>query len=147
MGLYKSLLEVVSYQRAITYIQNSKYKGFNKITKLSGRYELNSNFSYELHLEKLQSSDFVTSFPRESYLKHLVEITHYYHSVLWSGDFEKIKEMVLAVKKELTAAARMGIVMDLEHAMFSSLQDYDVCEIETLGVFGSPSMPGGKFEC
>jgi len=147
IGLYKSHLEVLCYERAMVYIQKSRFKKFRKITKLSGRYELNSNYSHAVHVEKLESSDFVTSTAQESYLKHLDEITSYYQTVLWSGDLKKFEEVIREIKSMLITAAEAGIVIDLEHAMYSSLQAYKVFEIKTLGVSGSPSMTAGKFEC
>ena len=97
-------------------------------------------------MEGLESADFVTSIARESYLKHLDKITSYYNTVLWSGDLKKLEEVIREIKNLLITATEARIVIDLEHAMWSSLRAYKVLEIKTLVVSGSPSMTAGKFE-
>jgi len=140
LGLYKSQLEVISYSHGIRYISDSKFSRVNTLTKLSARYSLNSNFNLGKHIRFLESNDFLTSYPLETYLKNKIEYPLYCQSVLWSGNIEKVSEIIVLLKQKLHTAASNGDLLDLEHALYSSMRGYQVHEIDKLGVQGNASM-------
>ncbi|MCX6131976.1 MAG: hypothetical protein NTX25_23335 [Proteobacteria bacterium] len=146
LGLYKSILEVLSYQSGIKYILNSKFSNSKSITKISARYVLNLDYDLNDHLELLETYDFLTSCNLETYLLDKIRNPLYCQSVLWSGNIEKVSDLVLSIRKELDTAAISGMVLDLEHALFSSLRGSRVHELRKLGVEGNASMTNERIE-
>jgi hypothetical protein len=146
LGLYKSMLEVLCYEKAISKINQSWSRKFRYLFKLSGRYELTESFVLDDYLDKLQSCEFIFAAPKKTYLTKIgIEYPFYYSTVLWSGRIESqfvLEKVIGNCKLVLERCRDDNTIIDLEHVMFASTRSHLVAELDCLGVKGDISTNG-----
>jgi len=115
-------------------------KRYKRVFKISGRYQLNENFSRESHLS--QSGKIIISGERQSQFDPKITggATRQYMSRLWSFDSslsEEIADTYKAMFEDMKTRLAEGGYIDIEHLLYKHLRKEIVVNFSPIGIEGS----------
>jgi hypothetical protein len=114
----------------------------NRIYKLSGRYQLNENFDYNLRPENsFVFKKSVKSWMSEEQCK-FTGVDRVYDTRLWHMDFKLIDTFYDSLMYIFNDSYTLGI--DVEHSFYKHLHKYNVTEVDVIGVQGNKA-PNGEY--
>jgi hypothetical protein len=145
-GLYKSILEILCYEKAILKTKRTWRSQFGYLFKLSARYELTDSFVPAKYLDKLEIHDFVFATPKKTYLNgNSLDYPFYYSTVLWCCKFDSefvLKTVFENCRLGLAGFLKNNLIIDLEHVMYAATRTCRVAELDVLGIKGDISTNG-----
>jgi pentose-5-phosphate-3-epimerase len=136
IGLSKSIMELICYERAIGFIKSNWVTNLSTVIKISGRYAFAANFDIEQIYSLLSKVDFVVMRSSETYLNNRVFFPKYTRTVAWFANIKEIESLITLSKTYLIAAIETKQILDLEHAFFRASTNFKVAEIDNLFVSG-----------
>jgi hypothetical protein len=150
-SVIKSLLEIVVFDNYFNFIyKNKEYLKYNRIFKISGRYKLNSNFDYFLHLNKknkvLFSNPCISQYSYNISFKNKLPFLQYM-SRLWSFDSNILSDICVIynnMKKDIFEMIQNKDHGDIEHFLYKNLNKNLVFCVDKIGVEGFVAS-SGKF--
>jgi len=137
--IVKNLIEIMIFGNFFEENKNELRKNYKRIFKVSGRYVLNDNFDYDMHMNArgkivvrgLYTSQFPSSVTRNLNLQYM--------SRLWSFDSSFIffiAEMYKEMYKHMIDALNSGGYVDIEHLLCFYLDPQHTCIVNKIGIEG-----------
>lgn len=135
----KSASEISCFNRALSLVEESGLlDDIDRIHKISGRYQLNSNFNpyiYEVEKNKI----IVAQKKPSQYKDNWCDIQFQYMSRLWSWPNKYhgyIKEFYQTAINEIVERAKEQKFADIEHLMYKHLDPKKILEVQKIGIEG-----------
>lgn len=143
--IIKSMLEILMF---LDFLETYNFSSYDRVFKLSGRYELNENFDYDFHINSKNkvvilspkfSAGFYSSNPSTSLMQYMTRCWSFDTSLLnlIIKTYEKMKTDIL----KLMRGKGQG---DIEHLLFKHMNKNFVQTINVMGVSG-PYAPSGEW--
>jgi hypothetical protein len=134
--IVKNVIEVLMYK---SYYDSVKKFHYNRVFKISGRYQLNANFNVDFHNAAVGKitirSPFKSQFPPEV----TGGVTLQYMSRLWSFDsnlLPYIQDLYGRILELMSFRQQNGYI-DIEHSLYALLDKNLVVETPLIGVEGN----------
>lgn len=142
VSLVKSPNEAMLLYKALSKI--SDIKPHHRIFKISGRYQLTSDFDITQHrrqasITMLRRQQAVTYYNPQNQQRYPLLTPWQYKTRLYSfsADLRGIMlDKYESIMQYFFAIYNWGIFNDIEHAIFAALSDVDVHEVDVIGVTG-----------
>jgi hypothetical protein len=140
--IVKNMIEVVMYASFFDLMLTGKAKlpAYRRIFKLSGRYILNNDFDYNMHM----SADGMIVIRGPFASQFRPEITGgvglQYMSRLWSFDarlLQYVRDKYIEMFNHMNARLRSGGYIDIEHLLFYHLDANMIQNPKAIGVEGN----------
>lgn len=136
-----SLGESLSFKLFLDWFLQQNIHG-KRIYKISGRYQLNDNFSPGLeHTDSFVFKKSVDSWMNDEQ-KRAAGTSKLYDCRLWHMDYSLLKTFSDELITIINDCSQLGI--DLEHSFYKNLHKYKVVELEKIGVCGNLA-PNGEY--
>lgn len=143
----KSMLEIMMINDYLKTIEIEKYA---RIFKISGRYKLNNNFSYNLHTNcKNKIVILKPNISPNLYMFDNSPSIFFYNTRCWSFDIsliDEIKKVFENMKKDILYVSETKKQGDIEHLLYKHLNKKMVKNVEIMGVEGNWSPEGIRIE-
>jgi hypothetical protein len=144
--IVKNLTEILCFGETLPLIE--QYVGnCDRIFKVSGRYLLNENFlpnAYDAYPDKMVFAKRRTS---QFSPQTTSGVTEQYMSRCWSfptSELHSVSQMFKEMRNTMVDCIQSGGYIDIEHLLFSKVDQTKVVELDTIGVEGNIG-PNGNF--
>jgi hypothetical protein len=136
--IIKSMLEIIMFEN---FLKTKLLDNYSRIFKISGRYKLNSNFNYEMHLN---AKDKVVILPPER-TQHLYNTNVISSSIFqymtrcWSFDsslISIISDIYYKMKIDIISTSKTKKQCDIEHLLYKHLAKNIVSHTNIMGIEG-----------
>lgn len=139
--IVKNMAEIVIFASFFENIlKDSVHQSYKRIFKMSGRYLLNDNFSYDAHV--IATKKIVIRGPYASQFGPAITggVANQYMSRLWSFDSELLPYILNTYRQmfeHMNKRLNEGGYIDIEHLLFFHLDSDHIQPIDKIGVEGN----------